>query len=433
MKKVTLVMIVLVSLSLVFSGNLMAQKPKVVMWIYGTFYPKADAYWEEIAKQWGEEKGVDVEFSVIPADILDEKLAAAIEAGTPPDIAQVVGERVQYYGQTGVVEDVRGLFDEIKGWGGGLFEEPINPTVTSEEGNVWGIPIDITLNPLFVRKDICQEKGFALPTTMEELRAISRKCKNPPRLYPFGIVLGRCVDAHQNLMPMIWTFGGKLVERDGIKVVVNSSQTLNAIRFIGDMYLEDGTIPPGSVAWDDAGNNRAWQGRRIMFAINPLSIHAWMVENDQDLLNRTAYIRIPKGPAGEHTSYTMIETLLVFKGARHPELAKDLIKYMLEPKRYLKLVETVGGYWYPIYKGLGASPFWGQPIFENLPLVAKDGKIDGWPARPTPASGEVAVRLIIPEMFQRVVVDRWDPQKALDWAEEEIIKIYKGYYPEDYK
>ncbi|MFQ6067472.1 MAG: ABC transporter substrate-binding protein, partial [bacterium] len=430
MKKVILVITVLVSLAFIFSGSLMAQKPKVVMWIYGTFYPKANAYWEEIAKQWSKERDVDVEFSVVPYDIMTEKLAAAIEAGIPPDIAQVVGEQVQYYGQTGAVEDVRDLFEEIRRLGGGLSEEPINPTVTSEEGNVWAIPINITLNPLFVRKDIIKEGGFALPTTWEEIRTISRKLKNPPRFFPFGIVLARCVDAHQNLMAMIWSFGGKLVEKDGMTVAVNSPETLEAIKFIADMYLKDGTIPPGSVAWDDGGNNRAWQGRQTMFVMNPLSIHAWMVENDQDLLNRTAYIRVPKGPAEEHVSFTMVETLMVFKDARHPDLAKDFIRYMLEPKRYIKLVETVGGYWYPVYKDLGASPFWSQPIFENLPLVAKDGRIDGWPARPTPASGEVSVRFVVPEMFQKVVVDGWDPQKALDWAEKEMIKIYKDYYPE---
>jgi len=431
MKRSILAAIILAGLILAFTANIVLAKPKVVMWVYGTFYPEADHYWEKVVEQWGEKRGVEVEFSVVPADILDEKLSAAIEAGNPPDIAQIVGERVQYYGQKGVVEDVRGLFEEIKRRGGGLFEEPINATVVSKEGNVWGIPINITLNPLFVRKDILEKNGFALPKTMEELRTISEKCKNPPRLYPFGVALGRCVDAHQNLMSLIWAFGGKLVEKDGVTVAINSPQTREAIKFIADMY-EGRMIPPGSVAWDDAGNNRAWQGRRVMFVLNPLSIHAWMVENDQDLLNRTAYIRVPKGPAGEHVSFTMVETLVVFKDTHHPDLAKDLISYMLEVERYSKLVETVGGYWYPIYKGLSDSPFWDKPIFENLPLVAKDGRIDGWPARPTPASGEVAKRLIIPEMFQKVVVDKWDPQKALDWAEKEITKIYKDYYPEQY-
>ncbi len=46
---------------------------------------------------------------------------------------------------------------------------------------------------------------------------------------------------------------------------------------------------------------------------------------------------------------------------------------------------------------------------------------------PTPAAGEVLNTHVIPKMIQRVLVDNWEPAKALDECDKRVVEIYSRY------
>src|SRR5215510_15646006 len=82
---------------------------KLVFWHVPNFTPLADELQKqqvyEFAKQAGL-KEADVEYAVVANEQFQAKLAAAIEAGNPPDVTRLYESNVQYYAAGGHLLDV---------------------------------------------------------------------------------------------------------------------------------------------------------------------------------------------------------------------------------------------------------------------------------------------------------------------------------------
>src|SRR5256712_14095356 len=74
--------------------------------------------------------------------------------------------------------------------------------------------------------------------------------------------LGLQNDTDNNMMNMIWCYGGQLVEADNKTVALHSKGTVAAVQLIADMFTKHKIIPKGAIAWDNTGNNKAYQSRQ---------------------------------------------------------------------------------------------------------------------------------------------------------------------------
>src|SRR2546430_6015420 len=99
-------------------------------------------------------------------------------------------------------------------------------------------------------------------------------------------------------MNTIWGYGGKLVEADNTTVALHSPGTVAAVQLIADMFTKHKIIPKGAIAWDNTGNNKAYQSRQVLFVLNPTSIYAYLAESDKELYNATGLLPGPAGAAG---------------------------------------------------------------------------------------------------------------------------------------
>src|SRR5207247_7024312 len=110
--------------------------------------------------------------------------------------------------------------------------------------------------------------------------------------------LGLTGDSNGNVMSVIWSYGGKLVEADNKTVALHSPGTVKAVQLIADMYLKHKIIPKGTISWDNTGNNKAYQSRQVIFVQNATSIYAHLAESDKDRYNITGLMPVPPGTAG---------------------------------------------------------------------------------------------------------------------------------------
>ena len=62
--------------------------------------------------------------------------------------------------------------------------------------------------------DILEAAKVDPPKTWDELIEVCKKLQKPPKLTGFGMCLGLHNDTDNNVMNMIWGYGGKLVEAD---------------------------------------------------------------------------------------------------------------------------------------------------------------------------------------------------------------------------
>ena len=72
-------------------------KAKLTVWTQSSFTKQADAAIKGLYESYGKEHNVDVDFQIMAYNTLIEKLPAALEAGTPPDISFLYDADTAYY------------------------------------------------------------------------------------------------------------------------------------------------------------------------------------------------------------------------------------------------------------------------------------------------------------------------------------------------
>jgi multiple sugar transport system substrate-binding protein len=411
--------------AVLLSGSASAAEFNV--WGIQTFNPEADRYIGELLTEFGQANGIDAEYVVVPANVLNERLAAAFEGGAAPDVFMTVGQQIQYYIAQDLTIPVDDVLADMKAVEGGIYENVVGQGVS--DGTAYALPIELDVVPMYARTDLLKQAGKELPETWEEFRAAAKAIQEQnPMIAAAGIAVSNANDAEGNLRTIIWSFGGHLYAEDGQTITFDSPETRAAYQFVSDLFFEDKTLPRSALTWDDAGNNTVYQTGRAAFVINPPSIFAWLQENDPELLANTQLIVIPKGPGpnGVHGSPISAWVWAASKDAGHHDLAKAWLRYFYEPDRYRQVIERVGGRWLPIYRSMIDLPMFADvPQYAQFGAMAESGIVGGYKGPPSVLSGKVYNAKIVTGVAQKILVDGSSVEDAVSWGQAEMEKLAK--------
>ena len=406
-----------------------AQAADLTIWGLQSFNQEADEYIGKMVADFGKAKGINAEYVVVPANVINDRLAASFQGNAPPDAFMHVSQKAQFYignGLTIALDDVLADMRKVKG---GIFENQLAPG--KFQGAQHALPLEVDVAPMFVRKDLLDEVGAKVPTTWDELRAAAKLIQaKHPQMGTLGLTISTSADAEGQIRNLIWSFGGKVMAEDGKIVAFDSAETRAAYQWLADVFANDRTIPRAALTWDDSGNNVAYQTGRSAFVINPPSIYYWMVANDQKLLGNTELIAIPRGPGPKGASGNIVGSWVweVTKASKHPDWAKDWLRYFYEPGRYRAVIEKVGGRWLPVYPDmLTEIPlFAANPAFKNFRAMAQEGFVDGASGPPNVLAGKVWDANVLTKVMQKILVDKTPVGEAVAWGQKEIEALAKG-------
>lgn len=400
----------------------------LTVWGLQTFNTKADEWLGQQVKAFGKAHNVDAEYDVVPANVLNQRLAAAFEAHTPPAVFMQVSGAIQYYINRGLTVPLDDVLADVRKVPGGLYE---NLTKAGQyNGTVQSLPLEVDVSPIFARKDLLDEIGKPLPTTWEELREDGKAIQaKHPQISGFGMTVSNSPDAEGAIRVMIWSFGGKVMAEDGKTVVFDSPETRAAYQFVADMFLKDRIIPHSALTWDDAGNNVAYQTGRAAFVLNPPSIYQYLKEHDQKLLAGTMMISVPKGPGPKGRDGNTVGSWqwAVAKDSKHQDLAKDYLRYFYDPAHYEDAIEQVGGRWVPVYTAMFQQIplFANDPAMKAFPEMAKTGLMDGYAGPPNALAGRVFDANVLTKTLQKILVDHASVDEAVKWGQQQIEALAK--------
>jgi ABC-type glycerol-3-phosphate transport system substrate-binding protein len=184
-------------------------------------------------------------------------------------------------------------------------------------------------------------------------------------------------------------------------------------------------LPPDTVSYDDASNNRALISGRSALILNPAS--AWAVaKRDAPKVAEDCWIfPCPAGPSGRFIpfNYTFWG---VWEFSRNKAAAMDLIQYLQERKQVEERESVVAGYDIPPLPSMSDFQIWSE--VEPPKGVVYNYPIRPWHnARPSiaayPAPPEIAVqiyhRAVQPTMFAKLKTGQSIDQ-VIAWARDEI-------------
>ena len=239
--------------------------------------------------------------------------------------------------------------------------------------------------------------------------------------YPFGLGLGLTGDSINNTGVIFSAFGADLVNAKG-EITVDSDNVRRVLEY-GQKLVP--FLPPDTVSYDDASNNRALISGRSALILNPAS--AWAVaKRDAPKVAEDCWIfPTPAGPNGRFIPY--IYTFWgVWEFSRNKAAAMDLIQYLQERKQVEERDNVVAGYDIPPLESMSDFPIWSE-------VEPPKGVVYNYPIRPWhnakpsiaayPAPPEIAVqiyhRAVQPTMFAKLKTGQSIDQ-VIAWAKDEI-------------
>ncbi len=144
----------------VLEGMARAQSPtKMRIWLFKSFVTAGNDILAKQIENWAAERKVQAEFDWATFGDREQKFVAAIEAGNPPDMAEM-----NYQGPTRykpALRDVTKLAKDLANARGGLL--PYAERILNNNGQYFGVGRLAFPPGFFVRKDLLDAKGVKIP------------------------------------------------------------------------------------------------------------------------------------------------------------------------------------------------------------------------------------------------------------------------------
>jgi multiple sugar transport system substrate-binding protein len=368
------------------------------------------------------------------------KQDAAVKSGNVQDM-QYVDRFVSQFAQLGDIIDVTDVVEEMQKIYGPVEDYIKNALVLN--GKWMAIPFFANAGGWFVRKDWLADKGMKVEDikTYENARDVALAISDPAKnRFGWGMTVNQGGDANGLIEDCIQAYGGAMNDDTGKKVTLNSPETVAAVTFLADIYTNakyKNMLPPGVGGWNDTGNNEAWLAGTIGITKNAFSLYAKSYADKSPIYGQTAVFPALLGPGTDRliTPGGGWGAWIIFKGAKNPELAKEVAKRMSGGSSLLAIVKPSIGLVMPAYKKQWDSdPFYttGEPSYPalrkvieaDLPIPTKTGF--HFPQTPSPGHDQARDSdFVYTNMMADIITKGTKVPDAVKAAHDATVKIFE--------
>ena len=348
------------------------------------------------------------------------KASVAANTGSGPDLFWGLFSLPHLFPQKCV--DVTDVADYLgKKYGGWV------PTAVTygKSGNKWiAIPICFGGNMLNYRASVLQKAGMSkFPATTDEFLEFAKATKRNNT--PGGMALGHATgDANCWVHWCLWAHGGNVVDKDD-KVILNSPETEKALNYAKQLYEN---MIPGTAAWNDAFNNKAFLAGEISWTNNGISIYAAAKRDatKKEIAEDMNHALWPVGPVGKPTEFHVCFPTLAMTYTKYPQACKALIAYLLEADQYNKWLEASVGYLTHPLNAYDTNPVWTvDPKNTIFREAAKRTLTAGGLGSVGEKAAAALADFIVVDMFANVCTGREDAKGAIKIAERQAMRLYR--------
>jgi multiple sugar transport system substrate-binding protein len=226
-------------------------------------------------------------------------------------------------------------------------------------------------------------------------------------------------------LSVLQSFGGRIADDTGKTVTIKSDATRTYLQWVKSIW-DKKAFPPGVATWDGAGDNQAYLSGQTAFIANTGSVGIAAKAQDPELYDSTAYSPLPAGPK-ETISPIVPQLRAIPASSKNPEAAKALIEHLSQPE-FMNAYYKAAIYGPVLQNQARFEAFTGNdPILPALLDLVKTGTAPAYPDVYNTAFADAYNNFIIPKMVQRVVIDGWDFDRAMNEAQAQAQAIYDKY------
>ena len=408
---------------------------KLAVWAIKLFTQAPNDLCKEQISKYATDKGWQVEITDTPTDVMP-KLMAGIESGEVPDLVQLGSEVPQLYA-TEALADVTDVVNDLIG----QYGQPVK--LIERGGNFqgkWaGIPWFMYADAFFARQDVLDAAGVKLesPFTFDQARDTALQLSEPDKqLWGWGMTIKNgSGDGDILARHVLNSFGGSVTDESGQKVILNSPESVEAVRWLTEIYTSPKyakMLPQGVLGWGGGSNNENFLGGKIIFTQNASSLYWAMKTQNNPYRDKTTLLQFPKGPKHELMGgYPYYH--LTFKKSKNRDFAIEVGKHQAMTEQVVARTTIAEGASWPVFEKHINEPKVQdyikadknrQQLFKNCSHVS--GWSVGWPAQPNPATAAVEVQYLLAKMYESAIGGT-SPEEAVKNTHQQCVTIFEQF------
>lgn len=336
-------------------------------------------YVQDTAKSWGWNLDLSYEAPYGGAGSFLQNLAAAVASDQGPDMLWGNYDTVQLW-HLKAIQPVDELVTAVTKQLG----EPTPGFAIGGnriEGTWWSVPYFNRVSGWWARKSWFDAKKIDVAKLTDFAQwcdAAARITDPVKREWGWGATINRSGDGESWVQTAWFEAGNRITDETGQKVIFDTDLSVEAFTWLRDLYTDatyKPAMPPGVLAWDDLGNNNAWNAGTIGFTLNAGTLYSAALKTVPRIGNDSFLVDQPAMPIGAKQkligSAGTGSTFYLMAGARNPDATRAMIEQMLSPDVQTSLFTYSQGYVTPGYTwGWDTDPIKNCP--NNVALIYKD-------------------------------------------------------------
>lgn len=277
-----------------------------------------------------ENAGVTVNMEAVEWGTCQDKSMQLAAAGDPPSIAYMGSRTLRQLAKNDLIVPVTFSPEEEA-----LYQPGVLSTV-STGGQYWGIPHAFSTKALYINCTVVEAAGAECkaPATWADLVALAKTVTDNTDAAGIGIA-GKDFD---NTMHMFLDF---LYSNDGLVFDASGAPALDSQATRETLQLYADLLPymqSGPTEWErDQMKDLFNDGQIAMYVTGP-----WGKGQHAEKVPNQLIVPIPHGPSGDSGTILITDSIAVFKGTGHEELATKLAKALTSGEAQYDLDSTWG-------------------------------------------------------------------------------------------
>jgi multiple sugar transport system substrate-binding protein len=415
-----------------------------VWWAQG-FIEEEDTAFKKVVADYEKASGNKIDYSIIPFAPERQKIVSAITSGEVPDLFQNnPGEIIALYAWDDKLVDVTDVIETQK-------EEFTETALLStycynsveKKRTFYGVPYISAVLPNHVWRSLVEKAGYKVedvPKTWDAyydfFKDVQKKLRTQGARNVYGLgfqVTTNGADPNALFNYFLIAYGGGgIVTKDG-KLHLDDPQVkeavIKALTYPTTAYKE-AFVPPSAFNWNDADDNNAFHAKTIVMDLDGTISTEVALYHKKEEYDDIVTMGLPLSNEGKPVpSQAGNGCGLIPKGAKNVAVAKDFLKYLIQPQVSNEYLKGGLGRWLPAMASIVKNdPWWfADP---HRAAYAKQGLIE--PTVPlfwayNPAYAQVENEHAWSVAWADIMQGGMTPQAAADKAFKRVEEIFAKY------
>lgn len=423
-----------------------AAKTATVWWTQG-FVPDEDVAFRKLAEDYQKQSGNTLDYSIIPFAPLRQKSISAITSGDVPDVIEYAD--FQFVPTTAWQDQLVDVSDIVEPQKTQYIETALLANNCyngkTKKRAFYAVPMKAAGVPFHVWTSLVEKAGaktsdipkswdafldFFMPI-QDKLHAAGMRS-----VYAYGYQLTATgVDPCITFQGFLNAYGGKdMVTADGKLHIDDPKVKEAAIKAVEKLTTpyKKGYVPSGVTGWNDADDNNAFHSKLIVMDFDGSLSTEVALYKDKAQYDDILTLGMPLGADGKQVPSPLpIFGGLIPKGAKNIDVAKEFLKYAIQPKVLNDYLKGGLGRWVvPMPEMAKSDPFWLDPADPHRSAYVKETLFS--PTVPlfesyNPAMAQINSEHAIQIAWFDVMKNGMTPQAALDKAYKRMADVFAQF------